>query len=266
MNKYLPRLLITLLFPVLITASQHPEKNKQQSNHRKTVLKSHYFMVGGAFVDNNDVNHRMKQMGYTEFTRYGLSVGFGWNRRFRKFISGGEFEGLFWKRNHYKKHESVFGAGRVLALYGVSLFQSKTYSLYPLFGLGGGVSHLRAGPSELPFDSAFVLPSQVPTMSSLYQFAFLLDFGMGAEIKRPLPRGKPGNVTIGLRLGYLLNPVEKNKWHRSGVTIRNGPFSNLSGPYLRLTLGSTGVKRKKECCAYHKEQCHKKCPSESTAK
>ena len=219
-------------------------------HHDKSRSGIHYFMLGGALVDNSEVNQRMSRLGYGEFSRYGFSIGFGGLRTYRRYVKGGEFEGMFWKRSKKNGTESRFTTGRFLSLHGFSLVSSPNISLYPLIGIGGGVTSLWAGPKEVPFDSAFAIPSQLPESSPLHQLSFLIDLGFGLQFSRPIPHGRPGRMAIGIRAGYIFDPVDNDRWYRNGTRLTGGPDSDLSGPYLRLTLGGsrTGKCRGKGEC------------------
>ncbi len=229
-------------------------------NQEKMHNGIHYLLIGGALVENGAVNKEIERLGYTGFSRYSLSLGFGGIRLHGRFVSGGEFEGLLWKHNKNGNSESMFSAGRLLSLHGISVLPSSNFLLYPLVGIGGGISSLRAGPKEVPFDSAFAIPSQLPSSSSLSQFTFLVDLGLGMNYSHPFPHGKPGKMSIGLRAGYMFDPFDNDEWHRHGTTLTNGPNSDLSGPYVRLTLGTSGVHKGKEgCCPHHKDSGKKCC-------
>ena len=196
-------------------------------------------MFGGALVNTHNVNERLHELGYGGFSRYGLSLGFGGLRQYRRYITGGEIEGIFWKRNKDHSRVSMLNAGRLISLHGFSVLSLPSFSLYPLIGIGGGVTSLLAGPKEVPFDSAFAIPSQLPESSPLYQFSFLVDLGVGMHFSHPAPRGRPGVMTIGLRAGYIFDPIDNDRWYRNGTRLTGGPDSDLSGPYLRLTLGGS---------------------------
>ncbi|MBN1575874.1 MAG: hypothetical protein JW913_04935 [Chitinispirillaceae bacterium] len=257
---FLYALVATIMFSSAAMAGSCCTGKKEYGHHGKMKDGTHYFMLGGALVGNGEVNNSLTDMGYGEFSRYGLSLGFGGIRRYRRYIRGGEFEGLFWRRNKTDNNESRFSAGRFFSLHGFSLVSTPNVSLYPLVGIGGGVTSLWAGPRDVPFDSALAIPSQLPESSPLHQLTFLIDLGLGLHFSHPMPRGKPGRMTIGLRAGYILDPVDNGRWYRNSVRLTDGPDSDLSGPYVRLTLGGSGMRNRKECCRPHRRgECKKAC-------
>ncbi|MBN1306665.1 MAG: hypothetical protein JXA18_02020 [Chitinispirillaceae bacterium] len=259
-KPFLLGLIATLMsFSAAVAGSNCAGRNECGS-HGKMNKSIHYFMLGGALVDNSEVNRSIADMGYGEFSRYGLSLGFGGIRRHGRYLNGGEFEGVFWKRNNTDDAESRLSVGRFISLHGFSLVSTPNISLYPLVGIGGGITSLWAGPKEVQFESAFAIPSRLPESRPLHQLTFLIDLGLGMHFFRPLPRGKPGVMSIGFRAGYVLDPVDNDRWYRNSVRLTRGPDSDLSGPYVRLTFGGSGNRRCKEKgCPYHRGSCKKAC-------
>lgn len=219
-----------------------------QGKHTANVKRNYYLTLGGSIVENQDVTKRTERLGYPGFSRYNLSLGFGSFRSHNRFVEGGEFEGLLWKRNTSGNLESRFGAGRTVSFIGYSLFKNPHITLFPLIGLGAGISFLRAGPTEVPFDSSFTVPSQTPPDGFIYQGSFLIDAGIGAFISRSHPKKKYKNIAFGIRAGYLFDPVDSENWYRNGITLKDGPDSNLSGPYLRMTFGVSKNRCEKRGC------------------
>ena len=222
----------------------------------------HFFSLGGARVENSAVNQRLKQLGYSEFSPYGVVFGFGSYRQKRHFIMGHEFEPLFWKPKENSMSESQFSVGRFISLGGFVFQPSPSFAIYPLAGLGVGVSGLKAGPKEIAFDSALSLSSRQPPAGRMYQATFLIDVGLGVHFSKPAPQGKAGRYTIGLRGGYIFDPVDNNKWFRRGVTLSDGPDSDLSGAYLKITFGKSRVPychKAASKCPYLRNKCGNTC-------
>jgi hypothetical protein len=253
----------------MFTQAESPSCCREKEKHGKTstVYKAmHYFFSGGSFVDNRDVSTKMEDLGYPGFSRYNLLLGGGGFRCHGRLVEGGDVEALLWRRNTSGNKESRFGAGRAVSYLGVSLLNKPHLAVFPLVGLGAGISSLRAGPIEVPFDSGFSVPSQTPPKGFMYQGSFLVDLGIGAFFSRPSHGGKHRKLTLGLRSGYMFDPVETHKWFRDGISLKGGPDSNLSGPYLRLTIGISKLNsdrcENKKCHHnknWNKHKCKKEC-------
>lgn len=213
----------------------------------------YYLLTGGAMIDNDALNERFNANGIGEFSRYAGAIGFGSIHRFRRYVSVYEFESLLWKKNRADNLVGMLNAGRFTSLHGIQIVDKPWFSLYPLAGIGAGFTSIKAWPEEIPFDGALTDGAASATRSALIQATFLLDVGFGAHFSKSMSYGKSGSAMVGIRAGYIFDPVKSNRWYRDRSEVRDGPDGNLSGPYVRIILGGSRPHRSamygKTCCS-----------------
>ncbi len=222
-----------------------------------TTLQSfHYLLFGGAIINNDAINDRLGENGLGDFSSYAGAVGFGGTRWSGRYVSANEFEVLFWKKNRQDNRVGMLNTGRFSSLHGIRLVNTPAFSLYPLAGIGAGFTTIKVWSDERSFNDALAVGVESDGASKLFQPTFLFDVGIGAHFSKKMPHGKPGMATIGLRAGYVFDPVKSNRWYQGRSVILDGPDGNLSGPYLRIVLGGSKphwIKRHgASCCSNHK--------------
>ncbi|MFP4164553.1 MAG: hypothetical protein ACLFQB_11970 [Chitinispirillaceae bacterium] len=226
-----------VLLCLVVTAAANPLKlfRWRGDSLPDTITASRYMSAGVAWVDVEDLNGRIDDFGLGEFSSYSLNLALGWSVTRDRLISGGEWEGLFWRGNEIGGQRSSFWASRLFFNTGVDLLGCEDLSFYPLVGIGAGLSALRAGPAQVSFTEALVEPQQ--TMS-IYQLSFLINAGAGFDYKLSSWRGYR-NMLIGFRAGYVFDPAGSTQWSRGISEVTDGPEPLLRGAYVRIVLGNS---------------------------
>lgn len=213
----------------------------------------HYLQFGGVLVDNGSINSRLDENGIGEFSDYTGSVGFGTARFVRRYVSVNDLQFLFWKKSYQNNLIGKLGAARFTSLHGIQLIEKAGFSFYPLAGIGAGLTSFSVRPEKRSFDDALTGTPSMATGSALFQPTFLFDVGVGAHFTKKMQKHNKTGI-VGLRAGYIFDPVKSNRWYQGRTEIPDGPDGNLSGPYLRLTMGFASAP---SCRAHGRKGCRK---------
>ncbi len=203
-----------------------------------------YFMIGGNSLDMDELNSRLKDNGYAEFSDSPISLGGGGHGIVReRIVIGGEGHALLGRAEQSTiggvDYGTKFSAGYGFFDVGVLAMRTGGLDVYPLLGLGGGGVSLDITQSEIgSFDELLQDPNRSTNLST---WCFLINLGLGIDYLAVLgesERGE-GGIVIGLRSGYILAPFHGD-WHFKGETLPGGPDPGLTGAYIRLTIGGGG--------------------------
>jgi hypothetical protein len=198
------------------------------------VVKKHFITGGVQYADISGVNDKLTAYGLPKFNYYGPSFGFESQTIIKRLMMGGELKGYFTRDISAGNSKASFSAGQLLVTSGVELINSDRVNLYPYLGLGAGLLRLSVGATNTQFDTALAKP--LPGVD-VFQGKFLMDFGLGFDLIAG--DGKFNGSTLGLRAGYMFDPVRKGQWWRTGSDLVGGPTPALSGAYVLLTIGKT---------------------------
>jgi hypothetical protein len=196
------------------------------------VIKKHFITGGVQYADVSGLNRTLTAYGLPGFHYYGPSFGFESQTIMNRLMMGGELKGFFVKDISSGNTKASFSAGQLLMTSGVELIKSEHLNLYPYLGLGAGLMRVSVGATNTPFDTAIV--KSLPAVD-VFQAKFLIDLGLGFDLIANGEKGK--GATLGIRTGYMFDPVKNDKWWRTGSDFSNGPAPMLSGPYITLTMG-----------------------------
>jgi hypothetical protein len=185
------------------------------------------------------MNDFLTDNGFADISRNAVVVGFGSNGFFRRFVSGLQLNGLFWKKDERGNLVTQFSGIYGLLSAGFNILPPENaIKLYPLLDFGPGLMKLTLREDEVSFDDAVDEPSQT---RHFWQGGLIIGFGAGFDYVLPLAK-KGKNITLGLRAGYMYDPTDRNDWQLEGADVRNGPEAVFSGPYARLTIGKSFAK------------------------
>ena len=201
-------------------------------------------MVGGNQLDMDDLNVRMKDNGYTEFSDNYLSLGGGGHAIINdKIVLGGEGHALLGRTKSstlgVTDYGSKLSAGYGFFDLGYMLLRAGGLDAYPLLGIGGGGISMNIIQSEIgSFDDILADPDRGAKLST---WDFLINIGLGIDYLYVLGGGEmgEGGLVLGLRGGYIFSPFEGD-WKFEGETLPGGPDLGITGPYIRLTIGGGG--------------------------
>jgi hypothetical protein len=203
-----------------------------------------YFMIGSNWLDMDELNSRLRDNGYTEFSDSYLSLGGGGHGIVRgRYLIGGEGHGMLGRTEQSTigvvDYGTKFSAGYGFFDVGVVAIKSGGFNVYPLLGLGGGGVSLNITQTEIgSFDDILENPDR---SSRLTTWGFLINLGLGIDYLAVLGDNEQGEggIVIGMRTGYIFSPFDGD-WNFEGETLPGGPDLGLTGAYLRLTIGGGG--------------------------
>jgi hypothetical protein len=234
MNSVSKRILVVMsLMAFLFPVFAH-QNDSTSTMPQVTVVKKHFITGGAQYADVSGINDKLTGYGLPKFNYYGPSIGFESQTIFKRLMMGGELKGFFTRDVAAANSKASFSAGQLLMTSGVELINSDRVNLYPYLGLGAGLLRLSVGATNTPFDTA--VSRAIPSVD-VFQGKFLMDLGLGFDLIAGDGRFK--GSTIGLRAGYMFDPVKKDQWWRTGADFNSGPTPLLSGAYVLLTLGMT---------------------------
>lgn len=203
-----------------------------------------YFSLGSSALDLTDLNAKLHSAPYNYSTiENGLSFGGGGLAFIDRLVFGGEGYAVLDQTVTNGTYNAEVGAGTALFRLGYVAYESETFRLYPLGGIGLGVAGLHIQNRNVPadFDGLLTTPGQETTVESYH---LLLDLGIGADRLIKLgeaPEGE-GHLVLGLRAGYTWSPAS-SQWHMDDTTMPGGPSVSFTGPYVRLVIGAGGSGR-----------------------
>ncbi|NLG15835.1 MAG: hypothetical protein GX556_00735 [Fibrobacter sp.] len=197
-----------------------------------SVSLRHYLMGGVSWIDVDDLNSRLDGLGLTEFSSHNLTVGYGWDMIYDRILTGGQVEALLWRSNTDEGTKSTLWSGELVINAGFQVLSSDKMFLYPIVGLGLGMTSLWVGAQQVPFGTALTTPAN----DNLYQFTMVINLGAGFDYMLPTWKGHKSCI-VGVRAGYMFDPIRNTDWRREGTEVTGGPDVNLQGPYIQAILG-----------------------------
>lgn len=231
----------TILFALALPASVIA-KSVCKENCRKVS----YGSVGIQLVDLTSLNSRLNSLGITDFDEIAPALSIGHYKTVGRFIHGGNFASMFWRKNYDNNRVTSLWAGHILVTAGFNLLsENKPLRLFPETGIGAGVFKLRNNEYKRSFDQALTVESN---NLHLWKTALLLSVGAGADFTLPPIKKMNKSLIVGLRAGYTFSPVNNKEWREMGGTqIVNGPSPRMTGLYASIVTGKmlTGKKDKK---------------------
>lgn len=203
-----------------------------------------YFMIGGNSLDVDELNSRMNENGYEEFSNSSISLGAGGHGIVReRIVLGGEGHTLLGRTEQSTiggvDYGTKLSAGYGFFDVGVLAMRKGGLDVYPLLGLGAGGVSLEITQSEIgSFDDLLEDPNRSASLST---WSFLINLGLGIDYLAVLGESRrgEGGIVIGLRTGYIFSPFHGD-WDFKGETLPGGPDPGLTGAYIRLTIGGGG--------------------------
>lgn len=194
------------------------------------VEKNSYASIGGADLELSDLNKTMKNLGYPSFSDRALTLQVGSQIFVQHLVlESGLGAMIFRPQQTEDKKATLFGGNCTFTL-GVNLpVEGSLWKVYPFFGLGGALYRFSYYPDNLTFNQNSSNDAKVywlPTMITVY----------GCSIMRTVHLQRDKLLTIGLRGGIYVDPTRQSTWYRNGVSYKDGPSPQFSGPFIKLII------------------------------
>jgi hypothetical protein len=207
------------------------------SRHAKDISHAKVIVLGGGMRQVDHANTLLGDNGYPGLSKYYAAMGLGGETRIHRMLTSSELAFTFsneWKRGN--QVADLYTAYFLLNTGFNLLPPAGRFDLFPYAGIGGAVLNLAVHNKETDFNE--YSPSAAAPLN-LYQMTMLFNAGLGFDFRSPAVRhGRSG--VVGLRVGYLFDPTRQGRWMQDEVRVTNGPEPGLSGPYVRMVIGSIG--------------------------
>ena len=241
------------LAAVLLTSLSLNAEESIDSSRCSGATRREYVMIGTDRIDVSDMNSVMKDdpLNLPEFNPYTFGLFFGSDVMWKYGFAGGGMNLLFSRGKNNAQYRARTFSTRLMTQFGVHVLKNERVLVSPVAGLGGGFSWIGIGPRSENFAEAVATS---PVNRDLHKFSFLVDLGAEIDLltlggdasgKEKSGGGKcagnRGKDLVGVRIGYMLDPIRNDAWYHGVTEIRNAPNLSLQGFYVRVVLGEMGL-------------------------
>lgn len=199
-----------------------------------------YASFGNSIVNIKNLNTNLENLGYSKMSDNFVSVGGGSHAISNGLVIGGEGHSISGKKTKSKEYETSISILYGFFYLGHSLYSTDNLILYPSVGIGAGRFNLKIlEKGSLTFNEVLKGPRRSTRLST---GGLLINPSLGFDYLLSLRKTEKNSsgIVIGLRAGYIFAPVKGN-WSMEGMKILEGPKIGVSGPYIRLIIGSGGI-------------------------
>ncbi len=224
---------LTLIIFFLLIFSARSESRIEAKN---TI----YASFGNSIVNIKDLNTRLENLKYSKMSDNFISAGGGIHAVSDGLVIGGEGHRISGKKAESKDFETSISIFYGFFYLGHSLYSTENLILYPSVGVGAGRFSLKIlEKGSLTFDEVLKGPKRSTRLSIS---GLLINPSLGFDYLLSLRKTEEeiSGIVIGLRIGYIFAPVKGN-WSMEGIKVFEGPKMGITGPYIRLIIGSGGV-------------------------
>jgi len=194
-----------------------------------------YLFLGAEQFDFGDISTRLSDADYPELADKFITIGGGGLFFARRLIIGGEGAAII-KRTTDDATQSLklssSGSYGLLSL-GFSILNNNSIRLYPLAGIGAGISEISLRQNNnLSFDELLATPG---VTTSLSQTHLLISTAIGIDI--PIATNRKNKMAVGIRFGYNISAYSSD-WKADDVSLTGSPVGDMSGPFIKILLGT----------------------------
>lgn len=192
-----------------------------------------FVMPGYRTLEVEGVNSAFQTHGFPTLDEQTFSIGGGGYGIINGFLIGGEGHGITEKTFINADHKTSLKGGYGVFTMGYVLASSRSFLLYPLVGVGGGMIDLEISEKNtLDFDDVMTNSRR---SIHLIQKNMVLDFSLNTTFSF----WSNGGLMIGARVGYMMTPYT-SKTTSNGLEVYNAPDINYEGLYFSVSLGGGG--------------------------
>lgn len=197
-----------------------------------------YGLAGYHQINISNLNSKLSQYNYSEFPNDFYSLGLGHHKIYKHFVLETEGHYLRGRKVSNENYNQYLMANWIYLdiNIGYILIKKNNINIFPYTGVG--IANIDFSIYEKPsnnFDSLLNNPGKGLHISKT---ELLINFGIGFDYFINLSNNANKNygLIFGLRSGYLYSPYSLN-WEFIGLKIEDGPYSSLSGPFIKLLIG-----------------------------
>lgn len=199
-----------------------------------------YASFGNSIVNIKDLNSKLESLKYPKMSDRFVSAGGGIHAVSDGLVIGGEGHRISGEKTESKDYETSISIFYGFFYLGHSLYSTENLILYPSIGIGAGRFSLKIlEKGHLTFDEVLKGPKRSTRLSI---GGLLINPSLGFDYLLSLRKTEKeiSGIVIGLRIGYIFAPVKGN-WAMEGIKTPEGPKMGITGPYIRLIIGSGGI-------------------------
>jgi hypothetical protein len=184
------------------------------------------------------LNNAMQALNFPTFDEVGVSIGIGIYKTFGAFMAGGEGALAFFHESNTAIYDGSLSSGLGFAQIGYRIISSSSVLLYPLVGIGGGVTNLSIA-EKAPNQSFNQVMSGTGRSVDISTGNVMINLSLNLNYFTR-------EVTIsgfhfGVTAGYYF-ALPSQGWYTFNDNVVGGPGFDLSGPYLKLRFGGGSFK------------------------
>jgi len=241
--KILKPLFLIITFSMLLKA---PAFSQNRAETGALTGGFGYFSTGYTTGNFKAFNEMLQKEGYPQIGNGGIFIGGGGDFVINGFVIGGEGGGVIKPEKSNGKYQTGISGGYGFINLGYVIFSGKTVLAYPAVGFGGGGSSVRfTDLNSVPADFEEILKNPCG-QTVITGGGFMLDFSFNSKwfFASTKENGFTRGWLVGLKAGYMLSLGEV-EWRVNNVNMPGVPAANLSGFYVKLSIGGGGIKHGK---------------------
>jgi hypothetical protein len=190
-----------------------------------------WFETGIQQTNLENLNNELKANYSAELNETFISLGGGGYSVIKNLMLGGEGKGFRTNSSSGNNTAITMTGGYGLFDLGYMVYYRQKLSIFPKLGLGAGGITLETAKKNTDFSGALSLGQ---TSTETYE-TYLIDVGLGVMYQ-------VSHWMVGIHAGYLY-ALTDDKWSAADIELSNGPAINLTGVYMKLTIGGGGIGR-----------------------
>lgn len=204
--------------------------NAQYQQWTTDIERYSYLSLGTAELDISHLNKTMASLGYSSFPDRPFNIQIGSQIFIQHLVLESGLGAMIFRPQRTADRKATLLGGNTTFSIGVNLpLEGSLWKVYPFFGLGGALYRFSHHPDNLKFEQNSSNDAKVywlPTMITVY----------GCSIMRTVHLQRNELLSIGVRGGIYVDPTRQSTWYRNGVSYREGPVPQFSGPFIQFII------------------------------
>ncbi len=203
-----------------------------------------YFTMGYSIDKLDGFNEMFQKNGFPEIDRNGIFMGGGGNFIVNNFIIGGEGGGVIKPSSSNDRYQINLSSGYGFLNLGYAIFNNKSLLMYPVIGFGGGGSSVLITDFNAVSTDFNEILNNPQRQTMLTGGGLLINLSVNSDWFFAATKNDKftGGWLLGIKAGYIFN-INHDKWYLNNTLITNTPTADMSGFYIKISIGGGGIKR-----------------------
>ncbi|MDH3223765.1 MAG: hypothetical protein OEO23_08615 [Gemmatimonadota bacterium] len=204
-----------------------------------------FFLIGYQGLDLDPLNSRLSAAALPTASADFLTLGGAGFGTFGRLLVGGEGHAIIASDEAAASGtmETRTSGGHGQFSLGYVVYSQRRFSIYPLFGIGGGAVTLDiVERGDETFDDVLADPDRSARLTAS---GLLLDVSIGLEMRPGFGRAfarRDGGFAIAVRGGYTFAPGDWEWTLHDKDDVFGGPDTGIEGFYVRVGVGGWGTR------------------------